>query len=104
MRDIHSDALSGKRTLAVKIGEQRTRWLYTALMVIPFLMVPFLAGNTSKPFGALAFVAVIPARGPVTSVLSGVRGGELIDVLAKTGMVQMVFSLALSAGLVAGSL
>ncbi len=104
LRDIHSDALSGKRTLAVKIGEQSTRWLYTALMVIPFIMVPFVAGNTAKPFGALAFVAVIPARGPVTSVLSGSRGAELIDVLAKTGMVQMVFSLALAAGLILGSI
>lgn len=103
LRDIPSDSLSGKRTLAVKLGDRSTRYLYVVLMIVPFLVVPFVAGLGSRPFGALAFVAVIPARDPVTAVLSGARGRALVPVLSKTGVVQLVFSLALSVGLVLGA-
>ncbi|MCB1255862.1 MAG: 1,4-dihydroxy-2-naphthoate polyprenyltransferase [Microthrixaceae bacterium] len=103
LRDIDSDTQSGKRTLAVKIGDRSTRYLYVALTVLPFLMVPIIAGTSSRPFGALAFVAVIPARDPVTSVLTGARGKELIAVLGRTGMVQMIFAVLLAAGLVLGA-
>lgn len=102
LRDIDSDAASGKRTLAVKIGDRSTRILYVVLLVVPFLLVPAIVAVTSRPFGALAFVAVIPAREPVAAVLSGARGKQLIAVLGRTGLVQLVYALLLALGLALG--
>src|SRR5205823_13816450 len=47
LRDIPTDAVSGKRTLAVRIGDQRTRVMYEACIAIPFLCV--LAIAVSRP-------------------------------------------------------
>lgn len=99
LRDIDSDAVTGKRTLAVKIGQKNTRILYTVLIVVPFLLVPVVVATTSRPFAALAFVAVIVAREPVAAVLGGARGKALIPVLGRTGVVQIVYAVTLSAGL-----
>lgn len=99
LRDIRSDAASGKRTLAVKIGDRSTRILYTVLIVVPFLLVPAVVASTSRPLAALAFIAVIVARKPVTAVLGGATGKDLVPVLGRTGIIQIVYALTLSAGL-----
>lgn len=99
LRDIPGDTEVGKRTLAVRLGHQRTRVLYTVLMVVPFLCIPLVAGLGGRPAGAVALVAVILARQPVVDVLSGARGAALIPVLGATGRVQLVYGLALAAGL-----
>jgi 1,4-dihydroxy-2-naphthoate polyprenyltransferase len=99
LRDIPSDAASGKRTLAVRIGERRTRVLYVVLLVIAFATVPLVAGLFDRPAAAAALVAVVVARRPVIGVLEGSRGPELIPVLVTTGEVQLVFGLVLAAGL-----
>jgi 1,4-dihydroxy-2-naphthoate octaprenyltransferase len=41
LRDIPTDTGAGKRTLAVQLGDRRTRTLFTALVVVAFL-VPLL--------------------------------------------------------------
>lgn len=97
LRDIPTDARSGKRTLAVRLGDQRTRVLYVALLVLPFVLVPFFA-LFLRPLAALAFVAVPLAQRPVVRVLGGARGPQLVPVLAATGRVQLVFGLALALG------
>lgn len=99
LRDIDSDLESGKRTLAVKIGARATRILYTVLIVLPFLLIPVVVALTSRPLVALAFIAVIIAREPVAAVLGGATGKALIPVLGRTGLVQIVFAVAMSVGL-----
>jgi 1,4-dihydroxy-2-naphthoate octaprenyltransferase len=99
LRDIPGDTEVGKVTLAVRLGEARTRWLYTACLALPFVCVPLVAGLGGRPAGALALAAVILASRPVTKVLSGARGPELIPVLAATGRVQLVFGVLFAAGL-----
>ena len=99
LRDIPGDTLSGKRTLAVRLGDGRTRVLYVVLMVLPFLLVPLVAGLGGRPAGALALVAVVLAQKPVGRVLQGAKGPELIPVLAETGRVQLVYGVLLAAGL-----
>jgi 1,4-dihydroxy-2-naphthoate octaprenyltransferase len=99
LRDIPGDTRSGKRTLAVRLGDQRTRYLYVVLVVLPLLMVPLLAGLGGRLLGALALVAVLPARRPVVAVLGGARGRGLIPVLADTGRVQLVYGTLLALGL-----
>lgn len=99
LRDIPSDARSGKRTLAVKLGDRSTRVLYVVLMVLPFLATPFIAGLGRRPLAAVALVAVLLARVPVQAVLEGARGAALIPVLGQTGRVQLVYGLLFAVGL-----
>lgn len=99
LRDIPGDSRSGKRTLAVRIGDRRTRILYAGLMVVPYLLLPFIAGLYARPAAAGAFVVILLARRPVLRVLEGALGRELIPVLALTGQVQLAFGVVLAAGL-----
>jgi 1,4-dihydroxy-2-naphthoate octaprenyltransferase len=99
LRDIPSDTASGKRTLAVKLGDRRTRILYVVLIVLPFVMVPFIAGLGGRPLGAAALFAILLAHKPVLAVLQGATGPALIPVLGQTGRVQLVFGVLLAAGL-----
>jgi 1,4-dihydroxy-2-naphthoate octaprenyltransferase len=99
LRDIPGDTESGKRTLAVRLGAGRTRSLYTGLVVAAFLVLPGLVAAGTTPLVALAFVAVVVARGAVVEVLSGASGAALIPVLVHTGRAQLVFAVALTVGL-----
>jgi 1,4-dihydroxy-2-naphthoate octaprenyltransferase len=99
LRDIPGDTQVGKRTLAVRLGDRRTRFLYTALMVLPFVCVPLVAGLGGRPAGALALAAVLLGRQPVVDVLTGASGPALIPVLGATGRVQLVFGLLFALGL-----
>jgi 1,4-dihydroxy-2-naphthoate octaprenyltransferase len=99
LRDIPGDTQSGKRTLAVRLGDARTRWLYVALLVGAVVMVPLVAGLGERPAAALALAAIPLARRPVIEVLGGARGPALIPVLGATGRVQLAFGALLAAGL-----
>jgi 1,4-dihydroxy-2-naphthoate octaprenyltransferase len=99
LRDIPGDTASGKRTLAVRLGEGRTRWLYVGLLVGAVVMVPVVAAVGGRPGAALALAAVPLARRPVIAVLGGARGGELVPVLGETGRVQLAFGGLLALGL-----
>jgi 1,4-dihydroxy-2-naphthoate octaprenyltransferase len=99
LRDIPGDTTSGKRTLAVRLGDARTRWLYVGLLVGAVVMVPVVAGVGDRAAAAAALAAVPLARRPVIAVLSGARGPALIPVLGATGQVQLAFGALLAAGL-----
>jgi 1,4-dihydroxy-2-naphthoate octaprenyltransferase len=99
LRDIPSDDVAGKRTLAVRLGDQRTRVLYVALLVGAAISVPLVSGLGQRPVGALALIAIPLAQRPVTAVLSGARGPALIPVLVATGRVQLVFGALFALGL-----
>jgi 1,4-dihydroxy-2-naphthoate octaprenyltransferase len=72
------------------------------LIVIPFVLLPIMAGLGERPLAALAFVALILARRPVVAVLSGAKGPQLIAVLGDTGKVQMVYGLLVAIGFLIG--
>ena len=102
LRDIPGDTVSGKRTLAVRMGDSRTRVLYVVMMVAPFLTVPFLCGISQRPAGSLSLFAILLVRRPVQRVIQGAKGPALIAVLGDTGRVQLVFGVLLSAGVFIG--
>jgi 1,4-dihydroxy-2-naphthoate octaprenyltransferase len=102
LRDIPGDTVSGKRTLAVRLGDARTRVLYIAMMVAPFVAVPFLCGISQRPAGSLSLFAILLVRKPVQRVIEGAKGKALIAVLGETGRVQLVFGVLLSIGLFIG--
>ncbi len=98
LRDIPTDGPAGKRTLAVRIGDRKTRFFYVGLIVAAFVVLPVF-GALGRPLAALAFLAVLVARRPVQRVLEGASGPALIPVLGETGRLQIVFGALLAAGL-----
>jgi 1,4-dihydroxy-2-naphthoate octaprenyltransferase len=104
LRDIPTDEVAGKRTLAVLLGDTDTRRLYVALVATP-LLFSALAGLLSWPLLlglAGTPLAVLLAR----QVLGGATGRDLIPVLARTSLLLLVWSaltaLGLGLGLVVG--
>ncbi len=97
LRDIPTDRETGKRTLAVVLGDQRTRALYVACVLAPFAVAAALA--PVAPLCLVALAAVPLAIGPVRLVRSGVAGRALIAALGQTGRLQLAFGALLTLGL-----
>ncbi len=98
LRDIPTDAEVGKRTLAVVLGDARTRLLYIALLVLAALAAVGVALVTS-PWALLALVALVPGARGVAVVRSGATGGALVAVLQLTGVTELLYGLGLFIGL-----
>lgn len=105
LRDIPTDATAGKRTLAVRLGDRRTRLLYRACIVAAFVTVAVgvLLGIADDRLGMsqwalLALAAWVPAIRPMERVGSA-TGRELVEVLVGTAIVQVAFGVFLALGL-----
>ena len=100
LRDIPSDTIAGKRTLAVALGDRDTRWLYVACVLLP-LGLSALAGIRSWPM-LLGLLALPPAVAVTRRVLGGADGRRLVRVLGETGLLLLVWSVATAVGLALG--
>jgi len=98
LRDIPTDVTSGKRTLAVRLGDARTRRLYEGLLLVPFVAAVGLA-VADHPWAVLALLAAPLAVPPLRLVAGGAAGRDLIAVLRDTGRLQLVYAVALGIGL-----
>jgi 1,4-dihydroxy-2-naphthoate octaprenyltransferase len=94
LRDLEKDKLAGKITLAVKIGDSQTRRLYQALLFTPLLIAIALV-PTSFYF-LLAFLALPQILKVTASIRTGASGSALIELLERTGKIQIIYSLAIS--------
>ncbi|HET7489151.1 MAG TPA: 1,4-dihydroxy-2-naphthoate polyprenyltransferase [Acidimicrobiales bacterium] len=97
LRDIPTDAAAGKRTLAVRLGDQSTRVLYAGCVGGAFVLVPVIA--LVRPAALLGLLAVPLAVAPLRAVLGRATGRDLIAVLVATGRLQLVFGVLLAAGI-----
>ena len=97
VRDVDTDRRAGKRTLAVKLGRERARVLFTAMVVISFLVPPLLVPALS-PWVLLALVALPLAPPLIRTVSTRTDGPALNGALAGAGRLLAVFSLLLAAG------
>lgn len=97
VRDIPTDAAVGKRTLAVRIGDRRSRWLYCGLIAAAFVVVVAVAA-TGRPMVLIALGSAALAVPPVRTVLGGAMGRDLIAVLGATGRLQLAYGASLTLG------
>jgi 1,4-dihydroxy-2-naphthoate octaprenyltransferase len=96
LRDLPIDSKVGKKTLAVRLGDERTRTFYVALIGVAGVSVIAM-----RNVGALlALLVVLPAWPVVRKIRQGAVGRELIPVLGATGRLQLLFGALLSIGLV----
>ena len=99
LRDIHGDTAAGKRTLATRLGDPRTRLLYLILIGLAAIMIIIVAALTSwwALLGLAGLMLIIPA---VREVITGALGPALIPVLKSTGLAELATALGLAVGLV----
>lgn len=98
LRDRPLDAESGKRTVAVRIGDAATRRLFVATLLVVFLSGAALA--FSAQYCLLVLLAAPLALAPAGVVRSGATGRELIAVLGATSRLQLAVGALLTLGLV----
>ena len=99
VRDIDTDRRAGKHTLAVKLGRERARRLFTAMVVLSFAApVVILALGGLTPW-LLITLAAVPLGVPLIKTVSSRSDGPALNgALAGTGRLLAVFSVLLSAG------
>jgi 1,4-dihydroxy-2-naphthoate octaprenyltransferase len=100
LRDIDTDRVAGKRTLAVRIGKGATRWEYTALIAVAYAM-PVLIwwSGPSQPWPLLAW-STAPLAIHLVRQVWDVSGRRLNPVLGGTARLCLWFAVTLSAGIV----
>jgi 1,4-dihydroxy-2-naphthoate octaprenyltransferase len=97
IRDIDTDRRAGKRTLAVKLGRQRARRLFGAMVVSSFAVpVALVAPLSPWVLLALAAMPLVPPLLRTVSIRSD--GVALNQALAGTGRLLAVFSVLLAVG------
>ena len=96
VRDRAKDAVVGKRTLAVRLGDRRSRAFYTFLVTAPYL----LTAGFGTPWTMLTLLTIPMTISILKALWSGIQGADLIALLGKTGKLQMLFSLVLSLALI----
>ncbi len=97
LRDIGTDTVAGKRTLAVMLGDARSRQGYVLTLLVPFGVAALLA--FFRPLTLLTALALPLARLPIRSVRAGASGPALIKALGQTGRLQLAFGIAFTIGL-----
>lgn len=100
LRDIPTDTESGKRTLAVKLGDRWTRRLYLGLLATPF--VASLVMGAWFPPALFAVVAALVAIRPARTVAGKHTGRALIPVLRDTGLTMLLWAAITAAVLAFG--
>ena len=97
LRDIPTDVLAGKRTLAVRLGDYRARRVYIAMIWVPVLLGAVCA--FWAPWSLVVLLLLGPAALLSIPILAGARGKLLVPVLAGTGLYELGYGLLLWFGL-----
>jgi len=92
LRDIPGDTVSGKQTLAVRLGDPATRRLYTLLIVLG-VASPVVLGALSSPWVVLGCITAVLAVPPLRLVNGGAMGPALVPALKETGLLLLAFGL-----------
>ncbi|GIL35343.1 1,4-dihydroxy-2-naphthoate polyprenyltransferase [Phycicoccus sp. DTK01] len=100
LRDIPTDVEHGKRTLAVRLGDARTRAFYVGLVGVSVLALLVMA--LWQPWALLGLLALVVGWRGVRVVRAGTTGPGLIPVLAATGLYEVAYAVLVLAGVALG--
>jgi 1,4-dihydroxy-2-naphthoate octaprenyltransferase len=95
LRDREKDSLVNKRTLAVRLGDLKSRLFYSLLLI----SAHFFALCTFRPWTSLTLLALPLTFVLIKKIRSGLTGSALIEVLAQTGKLQLIFAVLFALGL-----
>jgi 1,4-dihydroxy-2-naphthoate polyprenyltransferase len=99
LRDIPGDTIAGKRTLAVRMGDPKTRLFYLACLLEPFVITVVMAVGWRSWTSLLGLLALPTTISPIRSIRSGIIGRDLVPVLGATGKSQLFFGILLAIGI-----
>lgn len=102
IRDIPTDAASGKQTIAVRLGDSRARTLFTVLTCVPFVVSVLLALVYAPALVGL--VALPLAIAAIMKVRSGATGAALIPVLGLNGKAMLAWAVLTAVALAFGGM
>ncbi len=94
IRDRAKDALVGKETLAVHLGDKGSRRFFAGMLILAYI-----AALLVTPWAALTLLTLPLTLVLIREVIGGKSGAELIPLLAKTGQLQLLFTALLTAGI-----
>ncbi|SDP71557.1 1,4-dihydroxy-2-naphthoate prenyltransferase [Pedococcus dokdonensis] len=97
LRDIPTDRESGKLTLAVRLGDTGTRWLYALLVLVAVAMLVVIA--TQHPLAWIALLSLGILWKPAQALRTGATGRDLVPVLAGTGLFEIGYAVLLAIGI-----
>jgi 1,4-dihydroxy-2-naphthoate octaprenyltransferase len=104
VRDIETDQIAGKRTLAVIVGRRSARWLYTAMVIVAYAVIVIaVAAGVLPSWAMLTFVSIPLAVQPVRTIFTQTEGPPLIGVLKATARLQLAFAALLALGVLIGA-
>jgi 1,4-dihydroxy-2-naphthoate octaprenyltransferase len=99
LRDIPTDKVAGKRTLAVALGDERTRHFYGLLIDLAVLALVAVAFTTTW-WTLLALLAAPTTLRALTLVLGDkATGADLVPVLRETGLSELIYAAGILAGI-----
>jgi 1,4-dihydroxy-2-naphthoate octaprenyltransferase len=98
LRDIPTDSVTGKKTLAVRLGDRGTRAFYLGLLAVSLACLGGVAGTHPWVFLGLAAYGLMLK--PIRVLLSGATGRSLVPVLAATGIFELAYAVLLGLGIV----
>lgn len=102
LRDIPTDKVAGKITLAVRLGDAATRKLYLVLILLPVIVSIALAIGAT-PWALVGLVSTPLAWVAAQPVLRGAQSQQLIPVLGATGKAMALWAVLTTVGLIIGS-
>lgn len=98
IRDIPSDAATGKITLAVTLDNERARLLFTVLLLLPVLLTIGIAFDSWLALLGLVYFPF--ALGAVRTVNRGAQGRELIPILGMAGRAMLIWAVVVAIALI----
>lgn len=103
LRDIEQDRAVGKRTVAVRIGAEATKWEFAVCVALAYLVVTGAVVARLVPAETLAVWLSLPLAAVTTRMVFTQVGTPLNKALAMTGQTTLAFSLLFAAGMLVGA-
>lgn len=97
LRDLSLDEQAGKHTLAVRLGDGRTRTFFAGCLMAAFVLVAWIA-LLSTPWAFLGMAGAIPAVAAAQDVLEHAYGRGLVPVLQWTSLALLLTGVGLGIG------